>query len=113
MVEPKVRVAYLVPFDKVENASYTVAIKNAMLSIQDFYRQQLGNGKTLQIDDRMVEVYHTSHPAAWYATNNAVAHGAWVVWSNADDDARSLIADYQSDPDATWVVYIDADYLCG
>lgn len=113
VVEPKVRVAYLVPFDKVEKASYTAAIKNAMLSIQDFYRQQLGSGKTFQIDDRMVEVYHTSHPAAWYATNNAAAHNTWVVWSNADDDASSLIAGYRSDPDTTWVVYIDADYLCG
>jgi hypothetical protein len=111
-IGPSVRVVYLVPSDKAERPEYTAAIKNAMRSIQDFYRQQGTDGKTFQIDDRMVEVYKTPHTAAWYAVNNASALSPFVVWWNANNDAVSLIPGFRTDGNTDWVVYVDADYPC-
>jgi hypothetical protein len=112
VIGPSVRVVYLVPSDKQERPEYTAAIKNAMRSIQDFYRQQGTDGKTFQLDDRMVEVYKTPHTAAWYAENNASTLSPFVVWSNAFSDALSQIPGFRTDGNTDWVVYVDADYPC-
>jgi hypothetical protein len=69
----------------------------------------------------MVEVYKTSHTAAWYAENNASTsendpdkskYDNYIVWQNANVDAMSVIPGYRADANTDWVVYVDADYPC-
>lgn len=108
-----VRFIYLVPADSMEKPEYKTSIANAARNLQQFYKDQLSNGKTFNLYEPIVEVYKSSHPAMWYSTNpDADWAGDWKFWFNVVYDAFSLSGGSFDDPDNFWVVYVDALPVC-
>jgi hypothetical protein len=106
---PIVHTVYLVPTDREENPAVVANLEQALGDLQSWYASQLGGGLTFRIQDPAVEVVHTEHDAAWYATNDSGGEESLWFWDNAIADAGASF----SDPQTTWVVYLDADPGCG
>ena len=55
-------------------------------------KMQLGNNKSFNLTEPIVEVYKSSHDTNWYSTNpDADWAGEWKFWFNAVNDAFTLI----------------------
>ena len=104
-----VRFVYLVPADKEEKTEYRQSIENAARHLQLWYKNQLGNNRSFNLQDPVVEVYKTSHNESWYSTNpDADWSGEWKFWFNEVNDAFSLTGGSFEDPNNFWIIYIDA-----
>lgn len=111
--EKTVRFIYLVPADSAIKPEYTLAIKNAAHHLQQWYRDQLGDGLSFRLTDDVVDVYHSTHPSDWYTTSaDAAWAGEWRFWFNAVNDAFALSGGRFEDPDNFWIIYIDALSTC-
>ena len=113
-VPPSVRVAYLVPSDRVFQSDYRTAVEHAIENVQVWYQTHAGSAETFQLSHPTATVVRTSHPASYYATNPVSgADGSLWFWFNALADAFSATGAEFFDPDRRWVFYIDADVACG
>jgi hypothetical protein len=111
--EKHVRFVYLVPADKEEKPEYKLSIENAARHLQLWYKNQLGNNRSFNLYDPVVEVYKTSHNESWYSTNpDADWAGEWKFWFNEVNDAFSLTGGSFEDPNNFWIIYIDALPAC-
>lgn len=107
----EVRMIYLVPSDKSARADYEIAVQNAILHLQAFYRDQLANGQTFSVHTPVVEVYKTSHTAAFYSTGqNADTFG---FWESVLADGFALTGGGFDDSNNRWLFYVDAQPGCG
>lgn len=116
LTTPKlIRIVYLVPSDKILRTDYRDAIRDSTLHLQSFYQSQLGNGSRFSLSTPIVDVYKTSHPAAYYSSVPS-APGApfdqWF-WENVLNDGFELTGGGLVDPNNRWIFYIDADTACG
>lgn len=113
--EPRVRVVYLVPADRVARADYVDRIEAAIRHVQIWTRNEMGDRTTFSLNKRPVEVIQTPHDAAWYKDNPAGDLSEFSVWFwwNALGDAFALTGGDFFDPNNTWVFYIDSDPACG
>ena len=108
-----VRFIYLVPSDKAEKPEYKLSIANAAKHLQMWYKLQLGNNKSFNLTEPIVEVYKSSHDTNWYSTNpDADWAGVWKFWFNAVNDAFALSGGSFNDPNNFWIIYIDALPTC-
>jgi hypothetical protein len=107
----QVRVIYLVPSDKSIRADYQNAIANAISSLQSFYRDQLGGGYAFSLHSPIVEVYQTTHTAAFYSTGYNSRPGGF--YESVLADGFALTGGGFNDPNNRWVFYVDADLVCG
>lgn len=108
----KVRVMYLVPSDATPREDYKIAIADAICHLQQWYLEQMGNGKTFKLCHPVVEVLRTKHDAKWYATHPAGDYHLWF-WNNVLADAFALTGAKFNDPKFVWVFYIDAENDAG
>lgn len=107
---PVIRLIYLVPSDRTEQASYITVLESAARHLQRFYLDEMGNGKTFRLHDPVVEVFTTTHTAEWYSRNIEEVYGSW---DDAMSDGTALTGGGFNDPENLWVFYIDADNGCG
>ena len=108
-----VRFVYLVPSDKAVRPEYKLSIENAARHLQLWYKGQLGNNKSFNLTEPIVEVYKSSHNTNWYSTNpDADWAGEWKFWFNAVNDAFALSGGSFNDPNNFWIIYIDALPAC-
>ncbi|HTF17940.1 MAG TPA: hypothetical protein VK658_07700 [Chryseolinea sp.] len=108
-----VRFVYLVPSDSTIKPAYTLSIKNAAHHLQQWYRDQLGGDLSFSLSEEVVEVYKTSHPSSWYASNpDADWAGEWKFWFNVVNDAFTMTGGSFEDADNFWIIYIDALPTC-
>lgn len=108
---PEVRFIYLIPSDRTVNTNYATAIANAGRTLQRFYQQQLGNTKTFNLHNPIVETIKTTHPSIWYQTN---PNGATYTqfYNNALQDASAAVGGFNT-ASYTYAVYIDSESTCG
>jgi len=111
---PEVRVFYLVPTDRSENAEYTQALGRAIRHLQRFYLDQMGNGETFRVHEPLVEIVRTGHAADWYAVTarGGEARSGWW-WGNVVEEGFSLTGGRFDDPNYVWIYYNDSDSACG
>lgn len=109
--DKRVRVLYMVPSDRTEDPRYTANLEQAVRHTQQWIRSRLPNGTHFSVDDAVVQVARTSHPAGWYKTNVAGDNPNLYFWNNTLADASVLGADLD-DPDNVWLIYIAADPAC-
>ena len=109
--QKEVRVVYLVPSDRTVRPEYVSGIRSAIVHLQAFYQSQLGNGFAFSLHSPIVEVFQTSHAAAFYSTgDNASQIG---FWSSVLGDGFALSGGAFNDPNNRWIYYVDADPACG
>ena len=107
----QVRMIYLIPSDKLYKENYRTALANAIISLQRFYQNQVGNNYAFSLHTPIVETYVLSHPSAFYSTGaNNYAGG---FWESVLKDGFALTGGGFNDPNYRWVFYIDADQACG
>jgi hypothetical protein len=107
-----VRVVYLVPSDRTPDPRYTANLEASVRALQLWVRGQMPRGTGFRIHDPAVEVIQTSHPEAFYRTNDT-GDGDLVFWANVHDEAFALMDTTWDDPENVWMFYIDADEACG
>jgi len=59
---PTVRMIYLIPSDREIQPGYTAAIASAIQDVQLWYRHEIGNQKTFQLQSPIVEVFPHDPP---------------------------------------------------
>ncbi|MBI1743376.1 hypothetical protein HYR54_09990 [Candidatus Acetothermia bacterium] len=111
--DPVVRFVYLIPSDKESRKDYSLAIEAAAKHLQIWYRNQMGNGKTFELQGPVVEARSTSHTAAWYSTHNSGSDYKYWFWDNVLADGFELTGGKFDDSGSRWIYYIDADPGCG
>jgi hypothetical protein len=107
-----VRLVYLVPSDRQYQPCYEQAIKDAITHVQNWYRDNLLSGYTFALHDPIVEVYNTVHEATYYATHDN-GFEADRFHFNVRDEGLALAGGVPNDPNYRWIIYIDADPVCG
>lgn len=108
----RVRVLYLVPSDRDEDPGYTHNLEQALRHTQQWFRAKMPASTHFTVNDPVVQVAKTTHPAAWYSTNVVGDDQTQYFWENALADAGVLGASLD-DPDNLWLVYVAADTACG
>jgi hypothetical protein len=112
VVDPVVRVVYLVPIDRAVRHDYSQRLRYAIRNLQIFYRNELGDDTTFSLNKPIVEVVPTPHLASWYSTNPAGPFSVWF-FNNVVTEGFALTGGRFFDPSNIWVFYIDSDPACG
>jgi len=102
----KVRVVYLIPCDRTEQAVYKQAIAYAVADVRWWYKRQL-DGATFMLRGG-VEVAHSDKPASWFATHEKQKHGDSTGFANGLREANRLLGARHNDPHWIWVIYCDS-----
>ena len=101
-----VRVIYLVSADRQENPVYTRAIADAAVSVQSFFRRELG-GTTYRLNNPIVEVVKSDKEAAWFYGQARRGNVDNWGYDNTLDEVHRLLGAKHDDPDYVWVIYSD------
>lgn len=101
-----VRVIYLVSADRQENPVYTRAIADAAVSVQNFFRRELG-GTTYRLNNPIVEVVKSDKEAAWFYGQARRGNVDNWGYDNTLDEVHRLLGAKHDDPDYVWVIYSD------
>ncbi len=99
---PVVRVVYALPQDRAFRPDYNAAIADAMVSVQAWYRDQLG-GRTFALLTSEPEVCKLPRPADYYRSDS---------WSKIVTDAQGCAPVSARGRDVAWVVYADVVHAC-
>lgn len=113
---PLIHAVYLVPSDRTYKAAYAQGIEQAFRHLQIWYRDQLGDQKTFTLNTPVVETYNLAHPGAWYSTNPPADPNAdpnLYFFYNLTAEGLGLTGGKFSDPEHTWIFYVDLDPACG
>lgn len=102
----RVRMIYLVSFDREENVEYTAAIEHAIRDLQNWYGRQL-SGPTFRLSDPVVEVVKSNRPADWFYGNPNGNHKDNWGFNNTLDETRRLLGVKRHDPQFVWAIYSD------
>ena len=100
---PSVRVVYAIPSDRLENATYEAAIRDAVLDVQGYYAGQL-DGRTFTLIGELPQVCSLPYPASRYEGLDA--------WGNVLDDLQSCVPISHHSETHTWIVYVDTTAAC-
>lgn len=101
-----VRFVYLVSQDRQVRADFQAAVERAAQEVQQWYARQL-NGKTFRLHAPVVEVAHSSQPAAWFSNHPAGNNRDDWGYNNALAEAARLLGTRHNDPRFIWVIYSD------
>ncbi len=104
--EKVVRVVYLVSADRETDAAYAAGAENAIRSIREWYKKQMG-GYTFNLHDPVVEVVKSGKPAAYFYTNPRPSHKDNWGFDNTLEEANRLLGVRHNDPNTVWVIYSD------
>ncbi|NKE71293.1 Ig-like domain-containing protein [Candidatus Manganitrophus noduliformans] len=110
---PEVRIIYLVPSDRPVREDYKNAIEGAARHLQIWFRNEMGNTRSFTLHTPTVEVFSTTHTAAWYSTNSKPSDFNVWFWENVLADGFGVTGGRFDDPNNRWIFYIDADPACG
>lgn len=108
---PEVRLIYLVPADREAYPTFSRVLERMGRHLQLWISDQLGDRRTISLNNIPVEIYRTSRSADSYAfTDNG--HEVNGFWNNVVNDGLALTGGSFDDPDNIWVFFIDAQPLC-
>lgn len=86
-----------------------MATANAIVHVQRWYRDRMGNGKTFRLNQPVVETLRLPHAESWYRQNEAGSDRKQWFWRNVLDDAFAVTGGRFHDPVNRWVLYIDSE----
>lgn len=107
--ERVVRVVYLVPSDRMQQADFEQATERAIRHVQRWYWERMGNSKTFRLHQPVVEIVHTIHDSRWYVEHPLNAERSQWFWQNVLADGFNALGGRFHDPNNRWVFYIDAE----
>ena len=107
----EVRFIYLVPSDRSISSVYPDHIAAAARHFQSWLGQKL-EGRTIRLGHPAVRILRSDKPARWFSAVDRY-RGFDAFYRNALDELTRLGAAKLNDPEARYVVYVDADHACG
>lgn len=102
---------YLVPSDRSASETYPTKITFAAKHFQAWLGQKLG-GNTFRLSYPVVRVVRSDKPAKWFSSVERYS-GFNAFYRNTLDELTRLGAAKLNDPQARFIVYVDADHACG
>jgi hypothetical protein len=96
-----VRVLYVIPYDRAFRSDHAVAVQNAMVDLQGWYRDQLG-GQTFTLFSLQPEICRLPRAAEYYASDS---------WSKVFMDVQTC-APVSHSLTFAWVLYVDIVHAC-
>jgi hypothetical protein len=103
---------YLVPADREFRAEYAAAIGQALGELRLWYQAAMGDGLTFTLGEPAVIVHHSMRDAQWFTVPAHPEAFAFAFFYNALEEAR-LAPGLPVGPEASVVVFVDAEYACG
>ena len=100
---PTVHIIYAVPSDRAPNSSYYDPMVDALMHIQDWYLEELGE---------TFEIAPTS-PRTCILAQKAPRYAAAGGWRRVKDDLQGCAPVSYLSQWKTWVVFADVDQTCG
>lgn len=113
------RFFYLHPTDRPLRNDYYEAVGNAALTLQAWFRDQMGGSISFTLPQPIVTDIALAHTAEWYATHdpgNASSYGGdprMRFWDNVLAEVLPVTGGRFYDRQNAWIYYIDADSGCG
>jgi hypothetical protein len=106
-----VLVYLITPTDKSFNPQYYTAVKSCALSLQNWYKLQMGNNKTFVLNPVVVDTLTGLHNSTWYNNNNGSfsGNGAYA-YHNTLYEMQQLLGANFSTTNYTYFVYVAADF---
>ena len=101
-IAPNVRVLYAVPADRDFVPRFEEFVRDSMLDIQLWWRDQLG-GLTFHMHDPVPQRCRLAQDADYY--------GRWS-WGRVTEDLQACAAVHHGDEDNDWIVFVDVDPAC-
>lgn len=106
-INKSVRFVYLISNDKSYNQQMYDSVRSCALSLQQWYRNQMGT-KTFVLNNPIVEVYNSTHSSGWFQTNNGTFSGtdsSFFGFNNAREDMFQRVGNDMFNSKYIWVVY--------
>ncbi len=105
---PETRFIYLVPTDVQPRPSFLESLSSAAGNLQNWYRVQLGTGKSFKTHGPVVELVRAEHDSTWYSKNPSGDDRTLWFWNNATSDGFAKTGGSFDDPRFVWIFYLDA-----
>ncbi len=107
----EIRFIYLVPRDRPVSRRYADAMSAAARHVQSWLGQAL-HGRTFRLADPAVRIVQSDKPARWFSAIDRHSGDAAFYLNTLDELTRLGVAGL-NDPQARFMVYVDADHACG
>jgi hypothetical protein len=108
-MERCVRVIYLVPSDRPDREDFAIATAAAIRHVQRWYWERMGNRRTFELHNPVVEVVKLSHDSRWFTDHRVDDDRTQWFWRNVLDDAFAATRSGFHDLQNRWIFYIDAE----
>jgi hypothetical protein len=107
----EVRFIYLVPSERSVSQAYIEQITFAGRYFRLWLGQQL-NGRTYRLADPGVRTVRSDKPARWFSSVERHT-GLSAFYSHRFDELARLGVARQTDPQARYMIHVDAAHVCG
>jgi hypothetical protein len=106
-----VLVYFITPSDKTFNADYYRAARTAILSLQGYYKTQLGT-KTFVLNPVVVDTFTSQHNSTWFNSNNgdSISGGGPFAYYNTKFELQQYLGSKFDTTTYTYFAYVQADF---
>lgn len=111
LLDKSVVVYLITPRDKKYNADYYTVLKNTILELQTWYKNQMGNNKTFVLNSFVVDTLTGGHDSTWYNSNNGSISGTdprFYGYYNTYNDVQQLLGNKFNTSNYVYFVYVAA-----
>ena len=107
-----VLVYYITPADKTFNADYYSGIKSCALGLQNWYKGQMGNGKTFLLNPVVVDTLTSTHNSAWFGANNGpdISGSGIYAYRNTLYETKQLLGSNFNITNNLYLVFVSSDF---
>ena len=108
-IQYSVLVYLVTPTDASFNPQYYTAVKSCVLSLQTWYKAQMGN-KTFTLNPVVVDTLTGLHNSSWYNSDNGLPLGGYGPYYNTLYEMHQLLGANYDSTHYTYFVYVAADF---
>ena len=107
-----VLVYYITPTDKAFNADYYSGIKSCALSLQNWFKGQMGNGKAFLLNPVVVDTVTSTHNSAWFGANNGadISGSGSYAYHNTFYEIKQLLGTNFNITNNVYFVFVASDF---
>lgn len=107
-------VAYLItPTDKSFNPDYYRAVRSAIVDVQSWYKNQMGDNKTFTLNPVIIDTLTGLHPSSWFNSNNGDSlYNGTVAYAfyNTKYELKQLLGSKYDSAHNVYFVFVPADF---
>jgi hypothetical protein len=107
-----VLVYLITPKDQSFNSQYYRSVKSSALSLQNWYKAQMGNNKTFMLNPVVVDTLTGLHNSSWYNSNNgpSISGTGLFGYHNTFYEMQQLLGGNFSTTKYTYFIFVAAAF---